>query len=50
MIDQLVPRAMVAKELGTTSRTIIRWEEAKKPGFDRPVKVGQRVFHPRSRN
>lgn len=49
MIDQLVPRAIVAKEMGTTARTICRWEVEKKPGFDRPVKVGQRVFHPRSR-
>jgi hypothetical protein len=48
-IDELVPRQRVAKELGVTSRTICRYEVEKRPGFDRPVKINNRVFHPRSR-
>jgi hypothetical protein len=49
MIEEMVPRPQVAKELGTTIRTICRYETEKRPGFDRPVKIGGRVFHPRSR-
>jgi predicted DNA-binding transcriptional regulator AlpA len=47
--EELVSRPQVARELGTTTRTICRYEDAKKPGFDRPVKIGGRVYHPRSR-
>jgi hypothetical protein len=47
--EELVPRAKVVKELGVSHRTVCRWEAEKKPGFDRPVKIGQQVFHPRSR-
>ena len=49
LIDHLMPRSLVALELGTTPRTIMRWEAEKKPGFDKPVKIGSRVYHPRSR-
>jgi predicted DNA-binding transcriptional regulator AlpA len=47
--EELVPRPKVAKELGISHRTICRYETEKRPGFDRPVKIGGRVFHPRSR-
>jgi predicted DNA-binding transcriptional regulator AlpA len=47
--EELVPRPKVAKELGISHRTICRYETEKKPGFDRSVKIGGRVFHPRSR-
>jgi predicted DNA-binding transcriptional regulator AlpA len=47
--EQLVPRPKVAREIGVSHRTICRWEAKKRPGFDRAVKIGQRVFHPRSR-
>jgi hypothetical protein len=49
MTEELVPRPKVARELGTTTRTICRYEVEKRPGFDRSVKIGRRVFHPRSR-
>ena len=48
-IDELIPRPKVAKELGISHRTICRYEVEKKPGFDQAVKIGQRVYHPRSR-
>jgi hypothetical protein len=48
-IDELVPRTKVAKELGISHRTICRYEVEKKPGFDHPVRINRRVFHPRSR-
>jgi DNA-binding XRE family transcriptional regulator len=47
--DDLVPRAKVAREIGVSHRTICRWEADRRPGFDAPVKIGARVFHPRSR-
>lgn len=49
LIDHMMPRSQVALELGTTPRSIMRWEKEKRPGFDRPVKIGSRVYHPRSR-
>ena len=48
-LDELVPRPKVAKELGISHRTVCRYEDEKRPGFDRPVKINGRVFHPRSR-
>jgi predicted DNA-binding transcriptional regulator AlpA len=48
-VEQLIPRPIVAKELGISSRTVCRYEVEKRPGFDKPVKMGGRVFHPRSR-
>jgi predicted DNA-binding transcriptional regulator AlpA len=48
-VEEMVPRPKVAKELSLSSRTISRYEAEKRPGFDRPVKIGGRVFHPRSR-
>lgn len=47
-VEELVPRPQVAKEFGVSHRTVCRWEAEKRPGFDRSVKLGQRVFHPRS--
>jgi hypothetical protein len=35
MTEELVPRPKVARELGTTTRTICRYEVEKRPGFDR---------------
>jgi hypothetical protein len=49
MTETLVARPQVAKELGISHRTLCRYETEKKPGFDRAVKIGGRVFHPRSR-
>ena len=49
LIDHLMPGRLVALELGTTPRSVMRWEEEKRPGFDQPVKIGSRVYHPRSR-
>jgi hypothetical protein len=49
MVETLVPRSQVAKEFGKSSRTIIRYEIDKKPGFDRGVTIAGRMFHPRSR-
>jgi hypothetical protein len=46
---ELVPRTQVAREFGVHHRTICRFEKENKPGFDRAVKIGSRVFHPRSR-
>jgi len=48
-VEELVPRPKVAKELGISSRTICRYEIERRAGFDHPVKIGGRVFHPRSR-
>jgi predicted DNA-binding transcriptional regulator AlpA len=47
--EELVPRPQVAKEIGVSHRTICRWENEKRPGFDRAVKIGRSVFHPRTR-
>ena len=49
LIDNLIPRSQVARELGVVPRSVMRWEAEKKPGFDKAVKIGNRVFHPRSR-
>ena len=48
-VDSLMPRSLVASELGVTPRSVMRWEKEKRPGLDKPVKIGGRVFHPRSR-
>lgn len=48
-VEELIPRTKVARELGITTRTVCRYEVEKRPGFDRPVKIGGRIFHPRSR-
>jgi hypothetical protein len=48
-IEELVPRPQCGKEFGRSTRTIKRWEDAKIPGFDRPIIINGRVFHPRSR-
>jgi len=47
--DVFVSRPQVAKELGISHRSICRYEEEKRPGFDRGVKIAGRVYHPRSR-
>ena len=49
MSDQLVPRPQFAKELGVSHRTICRYERAKRPGFDEPIMIGNRVYHRRSK-
>jgi DNA-binding transcriptional MerR regulator len=46
---ELVARSRIAKELDVSTRTICRWESEGRPGFDRPVKIGHQVFHPRDR-
>jgi predicted DNA-binding transcriptional regulator AlpA len=48
-VEEMIPRPRVAKECGLSTRTICRYEVEKRPGFDRSVKIGRRVFHPRSR-
>jgi hypothetical protein len=49
IIEEMVPRPKVAREMGISHRTLCRYEAEKRPGFDRAVKIGRQVFHPRSR-
>ena len=49
MPEELVPRAKVLREFNISMRCLLNWEAAKVPGFDRPVKIGNRTYHPRSR-
>jgi hypothetical protein len=46
--DTLVRRPAVAREIGVSTRTIKRWEEAGEPGFDQPIVIRGIVFHRRS--
>lgn len=48
-VDELVPRAKVAKECGVSVRTIHRYEAQKRPGFDQLVIINNRGYHRRSR-
>jgi len=46
--EEVVPRALVAKEFNVSARTVRRWEESRLPGFDTPVEINKRVHYPRS--
>jgi hypothetical protein len=47
--ESYVSRSVVAREQGVSKKTIERWEDKKVIGFDTPVKINGRVYHPRSR-
>jgi hypothetical protein len=47
-IDILVPRSQVARECGVSTRTIVRWQEARLPGLDAPVFINKHWYFKRS--
>jgi hypothetical protein len=47
--DEIVHRTKVAKEFDVSPRTVKRWEAERRPGFDQPVVIAGRVYHPRMR-
>jgi hypothetical protein len=47
-IETLLPRRKCADEIGVTVRSVCRYEKLRLPGFDTPVKINGRTFHPRS--
>jgi hypothetical protein len=48
-VGELVPRAKAAREFGVSSRSVLNWEIERRPGFDQPIRLGNRVYHARKR-
>jgi hypothetical protein len=46
--EEMVPRPKVAREFGVHVRTIKRWEDQRKPGFDQAIIINDRGYHQRS--
>jgi hypothetical protein len=47
--ETYVSRRVVAQEQGVCTKTVERWQEQKVIGFDMPIKINGRWYHPRSR-